>query len=326
MKNGEMEPSSRSDRSSARRIGIDELDRLLGTVLRLPKTWIYLMLGVALVSSITVDHPADQGWGMHFAITSLTLGAIALLWLPALLRLLSLAGGKLKGAGMEVSSGGLIGTPEDLIGDLASIRTGAEQASRKVSASEAGNKMNASAADEMLRRLQEQVDEMAAEYLRDSNVTGNEAITQLADRYEKIRRGQEAGTKRTIEMTRLVNEARVRASANPEEARRAAGALVRSKDEGKRIIGLAFLQEHPSRQELDAVTKRIANSNSAFEMFNALVSLRELAPLLEPEEADSAIAVLEKEKTDPRGVDVMKDPNLPTLLNEVIAALRAPRF
>jgi hypothetical protein len=74
------------------------------------------------------------------------------------------------------------------------------------------------------------------------------------------------------------------------------------------------------------VTKRIANSNSAFEMFNALVSLRELAPLLEPEEADSAIAVLEKEKTDPRGVDVMKDPNLPTLLNEVIAALRAPRF
>jgi hypothetical protein len=282
--------------------------------MRLPRIWVAVMLAAALLSSIEVDHVAEHGWSIHFEVTPVTLAAIGLIWLPALLRLLSLTGGKLRGAGLEVSSGGLMGTPEQMISDLTSIRVEAEEVTRQSTDSEAAR---------LSREIQHQVDLMASEYLGAARAVDTEVVQRLSAEYEAIRSRMPKGDARTSEMTRIVNEARVRASANKDAAARAAGELLSSSREGDRIVGLAFVQETGGAHRLSPVLERIENSASAFEMFHALVALREIEPGLELHQAESAAQILEREKTDPRHVGVMQDANLPRLINDVISRLQS---
>ena len=230
------------------RIGPAKVEEILAVVMRVPRPWAALMGAFAFLSSVEIDHAARGGWDFHFEVTGVTLVAFSLIWLPALLRLLSLTGGSFKGGGVEVSSGRAIGTPEGLIGDLTQIRTEVRRP---------GMQAKTTVPDSTLRQIQRQVDVMAAEYLGEADAVSPGVLTQLADEYEAIRAGLESGNSRTAEMTRLVNEARIRASANRKPARRLAPKLVRSKREGERIIGLALLQEIPSADCLDAVIREL---------------------------------------------------------------------
>jgi hypothetical protein len=85
-----------------------DLESLLPIVMKLPWWWVVPMGVLALITSFTVDH-TDKGWDVHFQVTAITLDALALIWLPALLRLLLLTGARFKGAGIELASGGLFG-------------------------------------------------------------------------------------------------------------------------------------------------------------------------------------------------------------------------
>ena len=290
------------------------LEELLAVVMRPPRLWVMTMVVLAVLSSIGVDHADGEGWSVDFEVGVITLGALALIWLPAVLRLLSLAGGKVKGAGVEVSSGGLIGTAEGLISDLTEIRTGAEEVTRQ------GGGVGT---ERLSREIQRQVDSMASQYLSAARAVDEETIKRLAAEYDAVRSRTQGGQARTAEMTRIVNEARVRASANRDAAARAAGALLTSIREGERIVGLAFVQEVGGAYRLGDVLARIEDSTSAFEMFHALVALREIEPGLELEQAEVAARVLKKEKTDYRGVAVMEDANLPRLIDDVIARLES---
>jgi hypothetical protein len=288
------------------------LDQLLAVVMRLPRLWLAVLTVVALLSTLEIDHAAEHGWSVHFEIDAITLGVLALIWLPALLRLLSLTGGTLKGGGVEVSSEGLMGSPESLIIDLTAIRTEAEQVTKQSPGVDA---------ERLSRELQRQVDQMASEYLSSARAVDKEAIQRLSAEYEATRSRMPAGDARTRDMTRIVNEARVRASANRDAAARAAGELLRSEREGDRIIGLAFVQEAGGAHRMSDVLQRIENSSSAFEMFHALIALREIEPGLELHQAESAVEILEREKTDYRGVGVTQDAALPGLIDDVIARL-----
>jgi hypothetical protein len=88
------------------------------------------MIALAIASSIDVTRPAGGGVSVHIAFGTVAIAAIALIWLPALLRLLSLTGGTFKAGGVEASASGLLGAPEDLIDRLVNIRTGAETLAR----------------------------------------------------------------------------------------------------------------------------------------------------------------------------------------------------
>jgi hypothetical protein len=116
---------------------LGDLERLLWAVMKVPRRWVAVTLALAALSTLSVDHPANGGSNVEFEITTLPWWR-SRSWLPALLRLLSLTGGRFKGAGVEVASGGLLGTPEDPIGDLTSLRTDAEEASRKSTVGDAG--------------------------------------------------------------------------------------------------------------------------------------------------------------------------------------------
>jgi len=280
--------------------------------LKLPKPWVLTVAVLAVLSSITVEHPASGGWGVDVNVDAATIGIVALVWLPALLRLLSLTGGKVKAAGVEASSGGLLGSPENLIEDLTEIRTGAEEAGRR-----------APEIDRAMEQVQRQIDEMASEYLSGSDAVTEHSISRIADEYEAIRSTMPPGSARTTRMTRVVNEARVRAGANRDTARRLAIPLLHSEKEGQRIVALAMLQEAPSNKAVDGVLNLVSDSATAFEMFHALVALREIAPKMSVEELAHAISVLTAEKSDPRGVGVMADANLPGLIDDVLFKLEA---
>lgn len=272
------------------------------------------MVIVAVVSAVDVTRAANGDVAVQFGVETATIGAIALIWLPALLRLLSLTGGSLKAAGVEASASGLL-SADDLIDTLATIRTGTEQV----------EKGSAEAADptEVARKVNAEVARIAEKYLPPEEAINETALDAIARRYEEIRRTPR-GRDRTIAMTRCVNETRVRAKAAPASARDRALRLLSSGLDGDRIVGLALTQEAPDALAFTHVLRCFTRSASAFEGYQALVTLMRLAPLLSPEQRREASAAIEHEKTDPRGKGVMRDPSLPGLMEDTLRVLADP--
>ncbi|HEV7831698.1 MAG TPA: hypothetical protein VGP04_23275 [Pseudonocardiaceae bacterium] len=143
----------------------------------------------------------------------------------------------------------------------------------------------------------------------------------LAAQYEGLRRDSPAGPERTSAMTRIVNEARVRAASSLGTAARKAPKLLRSPSEGDRIIGLAFTQESGDPAVLDDVLNLVKYSASAFEMFHALLAVEEMAFKLTSDQRATAMSVLAAEQRDPRGVGISADLGLPALIARTLAEL-----
>src|SRR5437773_1379344 len=80
------------------------------------------MIVVAVLSSVHLGRPASGGVSVRIAVGTAALAAIALIWLPPVVRLLALTGGGFKAFGFEASTGGLRDAPEALIASLARIR------------------------------------------------------------------------------------------------------------------------------------------------------------------------------------------------------------
>jgi hypothetical protein len=303
---GDLSPSAASEhtRSSSREVSVRDLTALLALVMKVPLIWTLALIAVAVVSCIDLDRQADGDVTAKFHVGTIALSAIALIWLPALLRLLSMTGGRLSAGGVEASAGGLL--KDDLIDGLAAIRTEAERFEQQ----HPGAKDSA-------RGVRAEVDRMAASSLRGLDTLADEELRHLARAYERLRATQEPGDQRTIEMTRIVNEARVRAWADPDLAGAKALSLLRSPSEGDRIVGLALLQEASNTAAFNAVLTLIERSSTAFEMFHALVALDNMAPLLPSPLRRTALQALNRARADRREVGVMTDTSLPDLIEEV---------
>jgi hypothetical protein len=293
------------------------LDTVLATVMKISTGWAVVVGLVALASCLKLSHPAAGGLGVEFAVTATTLGVVALLWLPSLIRAWALAGGKLEAAGVAATSKGLLGSPEDLIDRLTGIKTTAESVTEKV-------KDHAPEAAVALRGLDQEVDQMATEYLVGVDTASASAIRTLGRQYERLREMMPPSDVRTVEMTRVVNEARVRAEADSEAAARWGPQLIHSEDQGRRIVGLAFLQASPVVEMFSDLLDLARNSATAFEMFHTLLALRVCVPLLsqpQRQKEQAAEALLNELEEDPRGVDIAADSALPGLIREVAAQL-----
>jgi hypothetical protein len=289
----------------------EEARELLPFIMRIHPAWVVGMVVVAIVASVDVTRPTHGRIALHVGFGTVAMAAVALIWLPALLRLVALTGGSLKAGGVEAQATGLLG----LVDYLANIRTATEQLEPSASGA---------AADpaQVMRQVNVEVNRIAASYLPPAETVNDAALASIARRYEQIRREQPRGPKRTVAMTRCVNEARVRAKAAPDRAHGRALQLLTSEAEGDRIVGLAFVQEAPDAAAFQAVLRLFTGSATAFEAFHALVALERMTPLLSSDQRDQAIAAVEHEKTDPRGVDILDDPDLPRLMEATLEGLR----
>lgn len=286
-----------------------DLGALLDAVMQVPRKWTAAMVALAVVSSVELSRPADGDIVLHVAVGPIAVAALALIWLPALLRLLSLTGGHLKAAGVEASAGGLLGTSEELVRQLADIRAEAERVEQR-----------APQAGEIARDMRAAVDRLALDHL-DRSALRDDALDRLARLYEHARATLAPGDDRTRTMTKIVNEARLRAQAAPADAGRRGAQLVRSAAPGDRIVGLALLQESPAAAAYGDLIHLIEGSATAFELYHALLALEQLAPQLPLSQRTAAAAVLTAEQNDPRGVGVMDDAALPHVIARVLSTL-----
>jgi hypothetical protein len=230
------------------------------------------------------------------------------MWLPMLLKVFALAGGSFKAAGVEATVPGMLSESDAIdLGVKTRQVTGARDDADRAAAAVA---------------LEDSIVRLTMPVLASTESLPDAVLAHLARSYERLRREMPAGAARTSAMTRIVNEASFRASTAPEDARSKALALLRSPAEGDRIVGLALTQETGDGAAADEVLRLVTGSSTAFEMFNALLALQEVAPALDTERRARAISILESESGDPRAVGIADDPGLSYLLPRTLAILR----
>jgi hypothetical protein len=266
---------------------------------------------VAVASTIDTTFPQGGHTRWHFAVGAISLTAIALIWLPTAIRLLLLVGGSVKAAGVEASAIGILQSPDKLIDDLANLRTSTEQLGQELPTG-----------GERVQVIGAEVDQIATRYLPSEETLPAGVLDDLAREYERIRRDMPRGQSRTIAMNKLVNEVRIRAAASPMSARRKALPLLRSIREGSRIVGLGLVEGSPAAEFCDDLLRIFSNSVSAFEQYHSLLALSQIAPILGTADRARAASVLEREKSDPRGVGLMEDPYIPSWIDNVLSKLK----
>jgi len=281
----------------------EKLDDLLRVVLRIPWYWATAVAALAVASCFKLTRAPGGGLGLTIEVGTIALVALALIWLPAVIRLFSITGGRLKGAGIEAETPGLLDP-------LTAIRTATDQL-----------KLPGTDPRTVAQTIEGEVGRIASEYLPAGQSASEPAIEALARRYEQIRASMPPGDGRTLAMTRCVNEARVRARAAPEAARNQIPKLLGSSAPGDRIVGLALAQETPRPDALPAILHLISESETAFEMYHALLALERLAPSLSEADRKKAAAVVVEAKSDPRGVGTMRDQDLSRLIPETLQTL-----
>jgi hypothetical protein len=294
--------------ADAKPVSPQRLRALFEAATSLPKWWVGALVLVALGSMVDLT-VTDKGPDWHFSVGPTTLVAVALIWLPTAVRLLALAGGSVKAGGLEASSTGLMQAPERFIEDLTELRANAARPS--------GQPPDPAA-------IESGVDRMAARYLPAEETLSPAVLDGLAREYERLRRTMSSGDKRTTAMSKIVNEVRVRAAAAPESARRLAPALLRSEAAGDRVVGLALVQGNPTGEVYADVLHILTTALSPFEQYQCLVTLGRILPDLDAGARTRLQAALELEKTDPRGLGVMKDTDRASWIDHLLTMLRDP--
>ena len=89
------------------RISEQQAERLLRLVAPLQRFWVPVVLVAALLSTISVERKPGGGWSVDFHITTVTAVLVGLVWLPAVIRLVALAGGGVKTPAGEFTTGGI---------------------------------------------------------------------------------------------------------------------------------------------------------------------------------------------------------------------------
>jgi hypothetical protein len=148
---------------------------------------------------------------------------------------------------------------------------------------------------------------------------GASAVTQFyARQYEQQRSMLPPGRKRTLAMGNIVSQVRDLWSLArwlPVDVNN----LIRKGSPGERIVGLAIWQVRPELGHPELLSDVIAQSQSAFEQFHALVAADETLPLLDEEQTAVLVGVLKAEVRDPRGLGIRDDSSRMELMNSLLA-------
>lgn len=302
------------DRRSKAAVGLSDqrVTQSVADLMQLNPVWVTLMGLGAVAAAFSTDQTAD---GIHwrFAPGTVSIIALALVWLPSVLRFVMLEGVSIKAGGIEATASGLLSSPDQLVGDLAAIRT-------KTDAIGEGQP----AAQSSVEGIDSVIDRMAVQYLPADDVLSGPLLNQKARKYEELRANMPPGDARTRAMTTVVNDVRIRAAASPASAKSLAAQFLTSAKPGDRIVGLALVQGAPSVDSFDDVLRIFTGSLSGFEQYHSLRALDLIAPTLDSAQRGQAIEALETERTDPRGVGVMQDASIPRLLAQTLETLTSP--
>lgn len=237
------------------------INQLLAVFLKIPVLWAIVVAIAVALSTIEITRTAEDQITFIFKLTTITPILLSILWLPSLIKLLALSGGKVKFGGSEASTGGLGPLLPKLVAGLYKIETELPPEDKQE-----------------IRRLREQAEsELASRTIGYRNARSR--IEGLAREYERLRDQMESGGERTHLMSVVVAEIRSitpQAEYSSEEMM----SCFAEASAGNRIAVLSMLQATSDTSCFSAVLSGISESSSAFEQYNALRAAETMIPLL----------------------------------------------
>ena len=231
------------------------------------------MVLAAALSAIQVHVSLHGDVSGSFAPSGLSVALLAFIWLPGVLRVIALAGVRLKTPAVEASTEGLLG----LLDGLSPERKRETLPPLLVALSDPdvlADPERRSAAESVRRDLELQ---FATAALPSSGV--RERLAAYAMQYDQIREALDPSDERTYRMTTLLAEARAIAQAAPLPFIDVRNMLENGSD-GDRVVALGLAQDRPNVRLLDLIIGAIVESRSAFEQYQALGAALELTPRL----------------------------------------------
>ena len=163
---------------------------------------------------------------------------------------------------------------------------------------------NADAVISLAKRAEQAGDTATAEALRGAlassvsraagteTASGEDALKDLATRYDQVRASLQSGPSRTAQMDDLASRARELATTGgftQEDVHR----TFESGTEGRRAMALALMQGDPSLADVDIVLSAITDSRSAFEQYTALGVANLMVASLNTDQRDRLVQALE---------------------------------
>ena len=232
--------------TQTRPISLDDVDLVLRHVIRHSWRWTALAIAAATLSAFKLSFKSGNV-EVAVEITAITVALIALIWLPALINVIAIAGGGVKTPAGEVAAGGLL----DL---LRSLEPAAQRGA--LPAVIAALDTGATRGDPRVARLREQLQGDLAG-LPVTSTDARAKLDFLAREYENVRATMPGGPDRTFKMTQVVSEAKGLANAAGVDLDSLVERFDNARD-GERIVALAIAQAKPDARFLPIVVGAIS--------------------------------------------------------------------
>ncbi|MEA2214370.1 MAG: hypothetical protein QOF83_4318 [Solirubrobacteraceae bacterium] len=251
---------------------ITRLETVARLAMGIPKPWVIAVAIAAVLSAFHITVTTGGTVSGSFAPSTLTGVLIALVWLPAIVRVIAIAGGGVKTPAGEASTSGLLTvldslepeTKRDTLPSIIAALTSAEilvDPDRRLVA----------------RPFQQDLEmQLAAASVPAKGV--REQLAAYAKQYEEARHAP-SSRERTLRMTSVMAEARAAARATPLPLIDLRN-MLSSDSDGERVIALALAQDQPDVRLFDLTLPAISDSHSAFEQYQALGAMLEIVPQL----------------------------------------------
>jgi hypothetical protein len=275
----------RGDKVGQKPISMEMIDKILLRMLHLPRHWFILSSIFIVLSTFEAALVPGKGFSFTFKVTNTTAVFLALVWLPALLKVFALVGGGVKTPAGEIESPGLGNILQslnsDTLGFLIDQTAQAEEMAPLEKQSE-------------VRKVRREMQEVYVSKVPANEV--REELELLGDQYKEVRRRMESGVNRTYEMSSIVGRMRSLA-AQVQFSMEEIKDYLQSEDEGKRLLGTALVPK--SSEDInyfEPVLQIIDNPKSAFEQYHALRVMERMAPHLNKTQKQKLHEVLYKQR------------------------------
>src|SRR4051812_13060945 len=97
-----------TERSDKDRLVLPRIERVMALLWKVPVLWTVGVATAAVLSTLSFVRKPGGGLEVSFHVTTITAVLLGLIWLPALLRVIALAGGGLRTPAGEASTPGLM--------------------------------------------------------------------------------------------------------------------------------------------------------------------------------------------------------------------------
>jgi hypothetical protein len=265
---------------SSQKIGIPEVEDLLSRLFDLPRTWVLAVGLAALMSVFEVTRQPEGGISVTVRVATITAILVALVWLPALVRVVALVGGGIKTPAGEVRTEGLL--------DI--LRQSDAAMKREVLPGVIGALSIAKKTAPQARHYSELLERELDLSIAPDTEQARKDLAAMLEEYKRLRE-LPFGHERTAKVSTVAARIRalaVRSGYTSAEFRQ----LLEADRESGVIVLLGLLQSNPDARYFDTVLREVENPIGPQEQYYALVAIETMLPSLSSEQSQKVEAAI----------------------------------